>query len=227
MAIVTGWGPGRHSRYGCPQNFYRGACSNDLKERRDRLETRLLADLQQEVLRPEVIDFTVEEFEQQLQARLTDIGGDLARKRGRKAELEQQLGRLIDAVAQSGGSSALLGAISERERELQEITEQVLATGPRSLEAELAEIRGFVKDQISDIRAVLGRDVSLARLELSKHVREIKMQPRQVGQHRFYQAEGEWNLLGGLPETGPNGQPSGWRVRMVAGAGFEPATFGL
>jgi hypothetical protein len=28
----------------------------------------------------------------------------------------------------------------------------------------------------------------------------------------------EWNLLGGLPETGPNGQQSGWRVRMVAGA---------
>jgi site-specific DNA recombinase len=227
LAIVTGRGPGRHSRYGCPQNSYRGACSNDLKERQDWIEGRLLADLQEEVLRPEVVDFVIEEFSKQLQARLLSLSGDLASKRERKTQLEQELARLADAVAQSGGSASLLAAISQREREHQEITEQVLATGPRSVETELAEIRGFVKDQISDIRAVLGRDAGRARLELAKHVREIKMQPRQVGQHRFYQAEGEWNLLGGLPETGPNGQQSGWRVRMVAGAGFEPATFGL
>jgi DNA invertase Pin-like site-specific DNA recombinase len=227
LAIVTGRGPGRHPRYGCPQNAYRGTCSNNLKERQDTIETLLLADLQEEVLRPEVIEVTIEEFGRQLQARLAGIGGDLARKRDRKAEIERELGHLIDAVAKSGDSSYLLAAISQRERELQEITEQTLGTGPRSIETELSEIRRFVKDQISDIRTVLGKDVGRARLELAKHVRQIKMQPRQVGQHRFYQAEGEWNLFGGLPETGPNGQSSDWRVRMVAGAGFEPATFGL
>jgi hypothetical protein len=65
LAVVTGRGPGRISKYCCPQNLYRGVCSNTVKERRDQLEIRLLAQLQDEVLRPEVIAFTIEEFRRQ------------------------------------------------------------------------------------------------------------------------------------------------------------------
>ena len=46
-------------------------------------------------------------------------------------------------------------------------------------------------------RALLHRDIPAARAELTKHVREIRMSPKQVGGARFYVAEGEWNLLGG------------------------------
>jgi site-specific DNA recombinase len=38
LVIVTGRGKGGHQSYGCPQNFYRGACANQLKERADWLE---------------------------------------------------------------------------------------------------------------------------------------------------------------------------------------------
>ena len=51
LAIVTGRGPGRKSKYGCPQNFYRGACPNDLKENQERIEERVLAELQDNVLK--------------------------------------------------------------------------------------------------------------------------------------------------------------------------------
>ena len=95
------------------------------------------------------------------------------------------------------------------------------------MEAELAEIRSYVTTRLADIRSLLAKNVPLARVELAKHVREIRMQASNVGAERFYVADGEWNLLGSLPGTGPTRQPSDWRVRMVAGAGFEPATFGL
>jgi hypothetical protein len=42
LAIVTGRNRGGHGKYGCPQNFNRGACSNRLKERADVVEERLL-----------------------------------------------------------------------------------------------------------------------------------------------------------------------------------------
>ena len=38
MVIVTGRGKHAHPSYGCPQNFYRGACDNKLKARQDWLE---------------------------------------------------------------------------------------------------------------------------------------------------------------------------------------------
>ena len=87
LAIVTGRGPGRKSKYGCPQNFYRGVCPNDLKEDRERIEERLLAELQNRVLTPEVIDFVLEEFGRQLNSRLLDLSEGLSRSRERRAQL--------------------------------------------------------------------------------------------------------------------------------------------
>src|SRR5437870_4170538 len=54
-----------------------------------------------------------------------------------------------------------------------------------------------------------------ARAELTKHVREIRVSPKQVGWARFYVAEGEWNLLGGyrgssLNDLRPRMAESGW-----------------
>ena len=227
LAIVTGRGPGRKSKYGCPQNFYRGACPNDLKENRDRIEERLLAELQNRVLTSKVIDFVLEEFGRQLNLKLLDLSDGLSRMQARRAQLEAEVRRLVDAVAQNGASKFLLDAIGERERALREISSQGLLDGPQSVDAELAEIRGYVTTRLADIRSLLAKNVPLARLELAKHLREIRMQPSTVRAERFYVAEGEWNLLGGFPGIGPTRQPSDWRVRMVAGAGFEPATFGL
>ena len=227
LAIVTGRGPGRKPKYGCPQNFYRGACPNDLKENQDRIEERLLAELQNRVLTPKVIDFVLEEFGRQLNLKLLDLSDGFSRIQERRTQLETEVRRLVDAVAQNGASKFLLDAIGGRERALREISSQGLFDGQQSVDAELAEIRGYVTTRLADIRTLLTKNISLARLELAKHVREIRMRPSTVGAERFYVAEGEWNLLGSLPGTGPTRQPSDWRVRMVAGAGFEPATFGL
>ena len=95
------------------------------------------------------------------------------------------------------------------------------------MEAELGGIHAYLTTRLADIRSLLSKNVPLARVELAKQVREIRMQASTVGAEKFYIADGEWNLLGSLPGTGPTRQPSDWRVRMVAGAGFEPATFGL
>jgi hypothetical protein len=61
------------------------------------------------------------------------------------------------------------------------------------------------------------------RTELAKHVTKVTMHPvEQNGDRhgdRHYTCEGEWNLLGNLNCLGD--------VRLVAGGGFEPPTFGL
>ena len=217
LVIVSGRNGDRYPRYGCPQNFYRGTCNNALKERQDTLENRLLSELQTQVLNPEAIDFALEEFGRQLRSALGNVSADLARMRQQKAKLEGEIANLTAAIAEAGHSKALLSAVAQREAQLEEITTRVLSVGKGSIEADLAEIRRFVTEQLADVRTLLQKDVAQARAELGKHITEITMEPDTTNGH--YTASGEWNLLGGNPKNGC--------VRYVAGAGFEPATFGL
>jgi hypothetical protein len=195
LAVVTGRKKGGHGKYGCPQNFYRGACSNNLKEGADVVEERLLAGLQRSVLRPEVVDYALQEFERQLSASLADLSTGLDRMRERRDAIQQELDRLIAAIASVGHSPALVKAINDREQELSEIAQR-----------------------LGNIRQLLNSDVQRAKAELAKHVTGIEMVPKSEGKKGHYIAVGEWNLLGGFGEDS-NGNDAE-RVRMVAGARF-------
>lgn len=135
--IVTGRGNGGHPRYGCPQNFYRGACTNNLKERADWIEQRLFGSLQSAVLRPEAIEYALGEFEQQLAASLSNLDSTIGRMRQRSEEIQAELRNLVMTVASCGPSPALVEAINSREQELKEITRQLLGTGPDSVSAHM------------------------------------------------------------------------------------------
>jgi hypothetical protein len=225
LAVVTGRKKGGHGKYGCPQNFYRGACPNKLKERADIVEERLLAGLQRSVLQPEVIDYALQEFERQLNASLRDISASLDRMRQRREAIQEELGRLIAAVASVGHSPALVKAINDREQELSEISRKALASEPDSVSARIYRTRQFVSKRLGNIRELLYADLQKAKAELAKHVTRIEMVPRSEGKEGHYVAIGEWNLLGGY--EGDSEEAAEKRVRMVAGEGFEPSTFGL
>ena len=226
LVIVTGnKGPGQYRKYGCSQHFYRGACSNNLLERQDWLEKRLLAELQGEVLRPEAIEYVIEEFGRQLKVALENLSGELAQMRERKETIEAELRRLTATAAQTGPSPFLIEAINDREQQLRDITARLLSAGPGSVESHLVGIREFVTKRLSDLQGLLSGETTLARTELKKHVEEIRMTP-QYGEGRpHYLAEGAWNLLG--KETGPSHNTAPLQIRMVAGVGFEPTTSGL
>jgi len=125
LVVVTGRGKGGHRRYGCPQNFYRDACTNGVKERVDWIEERLLFELHRAVLRPESVDYALEEFQRQLNVRLTELSGQLSKMRGRREELQLELRNLVDTAARCGHSATLVDAIHDRERELNEITQRL------------------------------------------------------------------------------------------------------
>jgi hypothetical protein len=221
MVIVTGRGKEGHRSYGCPQNFYRGACKNNLKERQDRLETKLLAGLQAAVFQPEAIEYVLAEFQRQLGQALSTMQDDLGRARDRKIQLEKELGNLIGAVAATGHTASMAEAIGERERELRTITQQLLGNQCEAVMPQLSELRDFILERLTNIRALVTSNVERARVELAKHITSITLQP----QDGHYEAMGEWNVVGKQQPNTSKGD--GMRVWMVAGDGFEPPTFGL
>jgi hypothetical protein len=134
----------------------------------------------------------IEEFERQFHSRLLNFSGEPVRLRNQRDQLEVELRRLTDAVAQAAGSSFLLLAIREREREVREITDRLPSDRPESVDLEWQEMRSFVVERLHDIRAVLTKDIPRARDELARHVREIRIQPHRIGSDRFSVAEREW-----------------------------------
>jgi site-specific DNA recombinase len=176
LVIVTRNGPGgQYRKYRCSQHFYRGACPNNLLERQDWLEERLLRELQQEVLKPETVEYAIQAFGRQLKDALEKMSNELAQMRERKTKIETELRRRADTAAQTEPSDE---AINDREKQLRDITERLLSTGPGSVESHLAEIRGFITKRLSDLQGLLARDTTLARAELKKHVEEIRMIPQ-------------------------------------------------
>jgi site-specific DNA recombinase len=116
LVIVSGHAPGRHPKYGCSQHHYRGACPNVLMVRRNLLEEMLLSGLQQQVLQPEVIQHTVDEFGRQVRVALSHMQEAEIERERRKSRLESQLSRLVATAAETGPSEFLVKSIRDRER---------------------------------------------------------------------------------------------------------------
>jgi site-specific DNA recombinase len=194
--VVLSRGKGRHPRWGCPRNYFRGTCSNNLRERHDRLEGRLLEGLKNAVLQPEAVEYALRRFEQELIAQLGPMEGQMESLRRRKAELEAELRRLTSAVAECGHSAFLLEAIADREKQLRAITEQVLSIDPGTIRTKLTDLRKFVQSRLANLRELLSTDIPSARSELATHVEKIVLRPEEKSGIRHYVAVGDLNLMG-------------------------------
>jgi len=195
ISIISGRWRGRGDViYGCPQNAYRGesVCKNNVRVFRRALEDKLLAGMQDQIMRPEAVEYVLDNFENAVLKALDDLGGELDKMRRRKDELEREVANLTQAVAQGDFSLALRAALVAREREIGEITEKLLESRPDSLRVKLRNIRSFVVHHMRDVREIVNSDTAQTRAMFAKHIDKITLTP--AGDH--YVASGTWNLLG-------------------------------
>ena len=227
MVVSTGGGTHCHPKYACSNRVNRGTCANDLYIRRDHLEERLLGNLQAELPRPEAIDLAIAEFGHQLSSSLKSISGELVQMHPRKEKLEVEIQNFMDAIAAHGHSKSMLEQIAIREREVSAITDRLLSSTPDSMHARIEEARCIVEEGILNLRNLLNENATSAKAELRRHLDEVRMLRSSDGDGWHYVAEGNWDLLGTDSSLVSGRQPSGWRLEMVAGVGFEPTTSGL
>jgi site-specific DNA recombinase len=196
LQILSGRGKhSSHQRYGCPMNFSRGdtVCGNRAKVRRDILERELLAGLQSKVLRDDVVAYIIDRFEEQLIKELENIGGEMDQMKKRKADLESEIARFVSCIANGTHSPSVMAEITNREREISEISDRLLSSKPESVRSKMRTLREDVRRRIQDIRECLNGDAGAVRAFLSKHIERIVMDA-SGGTH--YVASGSWDLLG-------------------------------
>jgi site-specific DNA recombinase len=224
LAIITGSRKNDHPRWGCPRNYSRGTCANDLRERNEYVEEQLLGKLQESVLQPEAMEYALLKFETELEKQFSSAVGSIDSHRKRREQISAELERLAEAIAVQGASTALMNAIASRELELKAIEQVIWGSGPGSVKAAVEDVREFAKERLAVIREVLQNEVKSARFELSKHVDQIVMRAVCSGDQRHYVAEGDWKLAGKY-----EGRPGAAlrNLEMVAGVRFELTTFGL
>src|ERR1035437_2990148 len=143
-----------------------------------------------------------------------EVGSELRKQDGNDAlerkerELRNEIARLAKAIARLEDSDALIEELRSREAELRQISSA--KSRDRHLTEE--EIRAYVTGSLADVTKLFKKEPQLAKSNLAEHMEPIRLLPQPDG---TYIAEGEWGLLGNR------------RPVLVAGAGFEPATFGL
>ncbi len=221
LVIVSGSGVRGYSKYGCPSHRYRGTCSNGLMIRSDILEQQMLARLEECILRPEMVDFAIRSFQEQLEKRLEEMKAEHSSRSSRKGELRLEKERLngqaaniADAIAASGHSQILLKRLADIEQQITVIDRELAEDEIAPWKTSVSEIRDFVTRELLDIRALLRENVAQAKLTLRRHIRELVLTPTDGADGPFYQASGKWEFL-----------PENKRVFvLVARDGIEPPT---
>jgi site-specific DNA recombinase len=230
LSILTNRGKNNSgAAYGCPHHVNRGVCSNNLYQRRDVLERQLLAGLRDRLLDNSAIEEIVAQVSRSISSTRLNQPEQVRGLEKAQTQVEVEMNNLADAIGKSGGSAFLLKALQAKEADYDSILASLARCSPRAMDSVDSDwLRTTIRAELEDLGSLLNMDAPRAKAELHKHVTEIRMTPSQSDGERFYLAEGKWDIAG-LNESGPQLQDGkeGQYFPMVAGAGFEPATFGL
>ncbi len=202
--------------YACASYLNGRACENHIRVARTVAEDRILASVKADLRDPAI----VAEVERRFTRALAERSKPKADTGARIAELEREIENLTDAVA--GGllkaSPALAKRLASAEAELERLQAVRQAKAPviARIAPRIGERFLAIVDQLEQC---LARDPERSRPALMEAIgSSITLAPDESGKFLWaeYGLEGSRLLVAvGMPEI------------MVAGAGFEPATFGL
>jgi hypothetical protein len=170
--------------------------------------------LQREVLQEDAVRYALAKFRTELTQRLESARAHLGVLREERERLKTEVSNLAGVVASGRHSPALLAELEKRERRMEEISEELLATDGRGLDARLKEIESFALSGLGDIQGRLAGEIPRAKAELAKHCTEITLTP----EGRSYKLSGEWNLLGDVRSDGAGGQNRTGYARLFRAA---------
>ena len=151
MVIVSGQGRRGYSKYGCPSHWGRGVCLNRLTIRRDRLESQLLAALQERIWKPTLLDYAISSFEREVRRRIAETRQKSDEKTllRERDSLRGQAERIAEAIAQAEQSPTLLQKLRSIETQIEEIDRRRDLQRAANREPSFANLRRFVSERVS------------------------------------------------------------------------------
>jgi site-specific DNA recombinase len=166
---------GRHGTkrvplYACSRHRNVGpdACASSLRRPVSAVDAAVIAWIEANVLREEVIGEVLQEVRRRLEARKGTSETELAELEGEGRRLRAEIDRLVDALAAGTVSPTIARSIDEREKRLSQVQARrdVLRTAPDVLDLEVRRLEREARARLADFRALLERKPTEARKAL-------------------------------------------------------------
>ncbi|MDA5092861.1 hypothetical protein O2N63_02040 [Aliiroseovarius sp. KMU-50] len=215
--------------YGCASARNKGTCDNPLTIRREDLETRVLSGLKDQLLHPDLIAEFVRAYQEETNQLAGTIKQDRVKAEQASDKVTKQSDRIIDSIAvgmfhpsMKGKMTALEKRKTEIETELQSSTNDT----PVLLHPSLAD---RYKEQVANLTNAL--DNNSTKAEATSIIRSLLSEIRLIPEGDTLVIELVGELAGllqlGTPKSKQGHPKVACSTVVVAGAGFEPATFRL
>ncbi|PPQ32965.1 serine recombinase [Rhodopila globiformis] len=226
----------------CSAARRQGTCANKAGIRRQHLETLILDALRTQMMDPALVADFVDGFTAEWNRMAAERNGARAQQERELAQVERKLNGLIDALAdgfRAPGLQQQLNDLEGRRAALSAALETPASPAP-SLHPNLAEV---YRERVADLQEALRRDPNGPEaLEVVRGLIErVDLHPAQNGRGLEVEISGAIvsMLRLGMTDAGNPARSSRGRVpsvdpalfassvKVVAGAGFEPAAFRL
>ncbi|WP_407670265.1 recombinase family protein [Paramagnetospirillum marisnigri] len=224
-------------RYGC-NNRKRGTgmCTNSITITRQKVEERILACLRHSLMAPERVQTFMAEMQQQIKTARRDATAKQSALRKRLGETAKAITHMVDMVEAGTAPQSILERLREREAEKAQIEaelaqqhdDSVIVLMPNLAEVYATKVAALaeslndpeIKAEATElIRQLIGRVVMTPDPDAPDGMR---MEVHGILGEIVALAAGQ-ELKSKLPDLGGPGS----QLSVVAGAGFEPATFRL
>lgn len=186
--------------YGWSIHAQRGdsVCKNRFRIQRHELEERLLAGLQERVLREEFIDYVVCGLRDELRERHEALNSELTALGEEKHRIQGELKRLVDTIATGTAPPSFMEAIAEREARIRTITDKLVEPGADSLQERLEELRALAVERLTQLRGLLTDPEAIheARALLAEQIGKFTLDRVQGAGKISFRASGEIDFFG-------------------------------
>jgi site-specific DNA recombinase len=212
--------------YGCSNARNRGTCDNRLTIRRDVLEASVLEGLKRHLMHSDLVKAFIAEYHAELNRRSAGRDREQQRLKAEQAKVERQIAEIIAAIKDGLRTASMREALEVLEAKRSALTsnlETAPAPSPR-LHPKLAEL---YRQKVADLHEAL--NAKETRAEAAEALRQLIDEIRLVPEDGSLQIElkGDLAAILALSSEHPRAAAAGVQVTLVAGAGFEPATFRL
>ena len=218
------------TQFGCSTARNKGTCDNRLNIRRDVLEATVLDGLRHHLMDPALFEEFCREFTEELNRLRREELSSRSKHEAELNKVERDIRRLIEAIKDGVPGAAVkdeMMVLEARKEELQRLLTEAPEEQP-ILHPNLAQLYRRKVAQLTE--ALAGDETQAEAFDLIRSlVEEITLVPED-GELKV---ELKGNLAGILQLCSTSKSPSSLsperleQVKLVAGAGFEPATFRL
>jgi site-specific DNA recombinase len=205
-----------------------GTCSNRLTIRRDEVEQRVLHALQEKLLRQDLFEEFCEEFTREMNRLRMEYRANLSSAERELERVRASIGKIIDAIKAGFAGPELKAEMDELQVRKESLLAR-LATADAPVPLLHSNLAALYREKVSTLASALQNADS--RSEAAEALRGLVDAIVLVPAGNELRIELKGNLAAMLSaaqnaKRSPDGDLS-LQIALVAGAGFEPATFGL